>query len=106
MRNGKSRLSERPILNLHRHLNPPAKSPRCRKAAQRTRDRGTPINVAVTRPSVAPDAVLSVTTPEGLKPQGVTLRQPRKPPTLNPRIVSDPMECIGSSGATAVSLTW
>jgi len=64
--------------------------PRCRKAAQRARDRGTPDSVAVKRPSVAVDAVLSVETPEGLKPQGVTLRQPRKPPKLNPRIVADP----------------
>ena len=68
-------------------------SPRCRKAAQRARDRGTPIGVAVTRPSVAPDAVLSVTATidisKGQKPQSVTLRQPRKRPKLDPRIVSD-----------------
>src|SRR5260370_19853076 len=68
-------------------------SPRCRKAAQRARDRGTPISVAVTRPSVAPDAVLSVTATidisKGQKPQSVTLKQPRKPPKLDPRIVSD-----------------
>jgi hypothetical protein len=69
-------------------------SPRCRKAAQRARDRGTPISVAATRPSVAPDAVLSVTatirTTDGLKPQSVTLRQFRKPPNINPRIAADP----------------
>jgi hypothetical protein len=39
------------------------------------------------------DAVLSVTatitTTEGLKPQSVTLRQPRKRPTLHPRVVPD-----------------
>ena len=68
-------------------------SPRCRKAAQRARDRGTPISVAVTRPSVASDAVLSVTltvgATEGQKPQSVTLTQPRKPPKLDPRIVAD-----------------
>src|SRR5262249_50358542 len=67
---------------------------RCRKAAQRARDRGTPISVAPTRPTVAAVAVLSVTatirTPEGLKPQSVTLTQPRKPPKLDPRIVADP----------------
>jgi hypothetical protein len=49
--------------------------------------------VAVIRPSVAADAVLSatatITTPEGLKPQSVTLRQPRKRPTLHPRVVPD-----------------
>jgi hypothetical protein len=69
-------------------------SPRCRKAAQRARDRGTPISIAPTRPSVAPDAVLSVTatirTTEGQKPQSVTLTQPRKPSKFDPRIVSDP----------------
>src|SRR6516225_7629969 len=67
-------------------------SPRCRKATQRARDRGMPINVAATRPGVATDAVLSVTTPigmsEGQKPQNVTLR--RKPLKLDPRIVPDP----------------
>lgn len=66
-------------------------SPRCRVAAQRARDRGTPIQVAATRPGVAADAVLSVTTPigmsEGQKPQSVTLR--RKPLKLDPRIVPD-----------------
>jgi hypothetical protein len=66
---------------------------RCRKAAQRARDRGTPVSMAATRPSVAPDAVLSVTatvrTTEGLKPQSVTLRQLRKPPKINTRIVAD-----------------
>src|SRR5215813_14296361 len=30
---------------------------RCRKAAQRVRDRGTPVSMAATRPSVASDAV-------------------------------------------------
>src|SRR5262249_40529281 len=68
-------------------------SPRCRKAAQRARDRGTPASVAVKPPSVAPDAVLSVTATldisKELKPQSVTLRQPRKPPKVNPRIVAD-----------------
>ena len=67
-------------------------SPRCRVAAQRTRNRGTPIRMAVTRPSATADAVLSVTTPvslsEGQKPQSVTLR--RKAPKLDPRIVPDP----------------
>ena len=67
-------------------------SPRCRVAAQRSRDRGTSIRVAATRPSVAPAAVLSVTATlgmsEGQKPQSVTLR--RKPPKLDPRIVPDP----------------
>ena len=66
-------------------------SPRCRVAAQRARDRGTPIGVAATRPGVAADAVLSVTATvemsEGQKPQSVTLR--RKPPKLDPRIVPD-----------------
>jgi len=65
-------------------------SPRCRKATQRARDRGMPINVAATRPGVGLDAVLSVTTAigmsEGQKPQSVTLRQPK----LDPRIVADP----------------
>ena len=50
--------------------------------------------MAVKRPRVAADAVLNVTatirTTEGLKPQSVTLRQPRKPPNINPRIVADP----------------
>ena len=50
--------------------------------------------MAVTRPSVAPDAVLSVTATldisKGQKPQSVTLRQARKPPNLDPRIVPDP----------------
>jgi hypothetical protein len=66
--------------------------PRCRVAAQRTRNRGIPIGTAATRPSAAADAVLSVTTPvslsEGQKRQNVTLR--RKPPKLDPRIVPDP----------------
>jgi hypothetical protein len=66
--------------------------PRCRVAAQRTRDRGIPIGTVATRPSAAADAILSVTTPvslsEGQKPQSVTLR--RKPPNLDPRIVPDP----------------
>jgi hypothetical protein len=66
--------------------------PRCRVAAKRTRDRGTPITTAATRPSVAPGAVLSVTGPIGMsgrqKPQIVTLR--RKPLKLDPRIVPDP----------------
>ena len=48
--------------------------------------------MAVTRPSVSTDAVLSVTAPDGMpagqKPQTVTLR--RKTPKLDPRIVSDP----------------
>jgi len=43
---------------------------------------------------VGQDAILSVTatirTPEGLKPQSVTLRQPLKRPNLDPRIVADP----------------
>jgi hypothetical protein len=64
---------------------------RCRVAAKRTRDRGIPLARAARRPSVAPDAVLSVTTPVGMfdrqKPQIVTLR--RKPPKLDPRIVPD-----------------
>jgi len=67
-------------------------SSRCRVAAQRARGRGTPIRVAATRPSVATDAVLSVTVTigmsEGQKSQGVTLR--RKPLKLDPRIVPDP----------------
>jgi hypothetical protein len=66
-------------------------SPRCRKATQRARDRGTPIRVATTRPSVATDAVLSVTATigmsEGQKPKSVTLT--RRPPKLDPRIVPD-----------------
>ena len=66
-------------------------SPRCRKATQRARDRGMPINVAATRPGVGLDAGLSVTRTigmsEGQKPQSVTLR--RKPPKLDPRIVPD-----------------
>src|SRR5215831_15762580 len=64
--------------------------PRCRVAAQRTRNRGTPIGVAATRPGVATDAVLGVTASigmsEGQKPQSVTLRQPK----LDPRIIADP----------------
>ena len=68
-------------------------SPRCRKAAQRTRDRGTPVRVPATRRSVGLDAVLSLTatirTIEGQKPS-VTLRQALKPPNINPRIVADP----------------
>ena len=67
-------------------------SPHCRVTAQRARDRGTPIKVAATRPSVTSDAVLSVTATlgmsEGQKQQSVTLR--RKPPKLDPRIVPDP----------------
>jgi hypothetical protein len=66
-------------------------SSRCRKATQRARDRGAPIRVAMTRPGVAVDAVLSVTAPvgmsEGQKPQSVTLR--RESPKLDPRIVPD-----------------
>jgi hypothetical protein len=66
-------------------------SPRCRKATQRARDRGMPINVAATRPGVGLDAVVSVTTTigmsEGQKPQSVTLR--RKAPKLDPRVVPD-----------------
>jgi hypothetical protein len=67
-------------------------SPRCRKATQRARDRGAPIRVAAKRPSVATDAVLSVTTSIGMsagqKPESVTLR--RKPAKIDPRIVPDP----------------
>ena len=67
-------------------------SPRCRKATQRARDRGAPIRVAMTRPGVAVDAVLSVTAPVGMskdqKPKSVTLR--RNPLKLDPRIVPDP----------------
>jgi len=67
-------------------------SPRCRKATQRARARGMPINVAATRPGVGLDAVLSVTATigmsEGQKPQSVTLK--RKPAKLDPRIVPDP----------------
>jgi len=66
-------------------------SSRCRKATQRARDRGAPIRVAVTRPGVAVDAVLSVTATPGLskdqKPKSVTLR--RKSPKLDPRIAPD-----------------
>ena len=66
-------------------------SPRCRKVSQRARDRGMPIRTAVTRPSLATDAVLSVTTSIGMsagqKPESVTLR--RKPTKLDPRIVPD-----------------
>jgi hypothetical protein len=66
--------------------------PRCRKATQRARDRGAPLRVAATRPSVAVDAVLSVTATAGLskdqKTKSVTLR--RKPPKLDPRIAPDP----------------
>ena len=62
-------------------------SSRCRKATQRARDRGTPIRMAATRPSVATDAVLSVTAPIGSsaaqKPKSVTLKR------LDPRIVPD-----------------
>ena len=69
-------------------------SPRCRKAAQRARDRGTPINVAATRPGVGQDAVLSMTTTlgisEGQKPQSVTLKQSRKPSKFDLRIAADP----------------
>jgi hypothetical protein len=42
--------------------------------------------MAVTRPGVATDAVLSLSG--GQNPQSVTLR--RKPPKLDPRIVPDP----------------
>jgi hypothetical protein len=67
-------------------------SPRCRKTAQRARDRGRPIEVVVTRPGVGKDAVFSVTArvgmPEGQNRQSVTLN--RKPPKLDPRIVPDP----------------
>jgi len=66
-------------------------SSRCRKATQRARDRGMPINVAATRPGVGVDAVLSVTATlgisQGQKRQSVTLR--RKPLKLDPRIVPD-----------------
>jgi hypothetical protein len=66
--------------------------PRCRVAAKRTRDRGTPLTRTVTRPSVAPDEVLSVTAPIGMsdrqKPRVVTLR--RKSLKLDPRIAPDP----------------
>src|SRR5262249_19600805 len=66
-------------------------SSRCRKATQRARDRGAPIRMAMTRPGVAVDAVLSVTATPGLskdqKPKSVTLR--RNPPKLDPRIVPD-----------------
>lgn len=69
-------------------------SPRCRKAAQRARDRGTLVRVPATRPSVGQDAVVSVTaaigTSEEQKTQRVTLRQSRKLPTFDPRIVPDP----------------
>jgi hypothetical protein len=65
-------------------------SPRCRKATQRARDRGMPINVATTRPGVGVDAVLSVTATLGISPgqkrQSVTLR---RKPQLDPRIVPD-----------------
>jgi len=48
--------------------------------------------VAMTRPGVAVDAVLSVTAPVGMskdqKPKSVTLR--RNPLKLDPRIVPDP----------------
>ena len=67
-------------------------SPRCRKAAQRARDRGTPISVPVTRPGVGQDAVLSVTATDGMserqKSQSVTLRS--KLPKLDPRLVPEP----------------
>jgi len=68
-------------------------SPRCRKATQRARNRGTPIRMAATRPGVATGAVLSVTATigvsEGQKPESVTLRRSRKPLKLDPRIVVD-----------------
>jgi len=64
---------------------------RCRKAAQRARDRGIPATVPATRPGVGQDAVLSVTAPvamsRGQNPRSVTLR--RKPLKLHPRIVPD-----------------
>jgi len=64
--------------------------PRCRKAAQRARDRGTPVRVPATRPGVGQDAVLSVTAPIGMprwqNPRSVTLKAPK----INPRIVPDP----------------
>jgi hypothetical protein len=66
-------------------------SSRCRKATQRARDRGAPIRVAMTRPGVAVDAVLTVTTLPGPsndhKPKSVTLR--RKSLKLDPRIAPD-----------------
>jgi len=66
-------------------------SSRCRVAAQRIRNRGTPIRTAMTRPGVAADAVLSVTAPVGMSGgqnlQSVTLR--RKAAKLDPRIVPD-----------------
>jgi hypothetical protein len=66
-------------------------SPRCRKAAQRARDRGVPVRVPATRPDVGQDAVVSVTAPVGMprgqNPQSVTLR--RKPLKLHPQIVPD-----------------
>jgi len=69
-------------------------SPRCRKTAQRARDRGIPVRVSATRPGVGQEAVLSVTAPLGVSrgqnPRSVTLRQPRKPLNINPRIVADP----------------
>ena len=65
---------------------------RHRGLQKRARDRGAPIRVAMTRPGVAVDAVLSVTAPVGMskdqKPKSVTLR--RNPLKLDPRIVPDP----------------
>jgi hypothetical protein len=67
-------------------------SARCRKSAQRARERAIPVGVPATGPGEAKDAGLSVTAPVGIsgepKPQSVTLR--RKLPQLNPRIVPDP----------------
>jgi len=69
-------------------------TPRCRKASQRARDRGMPLSVTATRPSVATGAILSVTASlrmsEEHKSRSVTLRQSHKPPKLDPRIVPDP----------------
>jgi len=50
--------------------------------------------VAMTRPGVAVDAVLSVTAPVGMskdqKPKSVTLKQSRKPSKFDLRIAADP----------------
>jgi hypothetical protein len=65
---------------------------RCRVAAKRTRDRGTPIRRPATGPTVAPSAVLSVTAPIAMsdhqKSHIDTLR--RKPLNLDPHLVPDP----------------
>jgi hypothetical protein len=42
-------------------------SPRCRKSAQRARDRGIPLGVPATRTGEAQDAFLSVTAPVGTR---------------------------------------